>query len=351
MPFLAVVRAGADGGVSSLAEPLWVGGGAVVVLRGFEELELAFAGGLAGAIEDVGELSFGERLEGAGGFEGLVEDGHGVDASDEHGDWLGEDVVEGLDGFHGIALEDIRIAEGLHGEDADALFDCDGHDVLAEGTEVGVHDVDGHLDGVEVEAVLLGYFEHAEMDDGVFVAGEADVADLARFFGGDSCFDGATRGEDAVGVFHADDLVELDEVDHVGLEAAEGLFELLVEGFGGAAVHLGHEEDFSAVAVAESLPHADFADAVVVVPAVVHEAHAVVDGFVHDGDAFGGVALFADVEAAEADGRDSLAGGAEFAIDHIGGLGTIAAAGFCRRGGLSFSPWEGGCSSYGGGGG
>ena len=31
----------------------------------------------------------------------------------------------------------------------------DGHDLFGEGAKVGVHDVDGHLDGVEVEVVLV----------------------------------------------------------------------------------------------------------------------------------------------------------------------------------------------------
>ena len=160
------------------------------------------------------------------------------------------------------------------------------------------------------------------MDGGIFVAGEADVADLAGLAGGDGGVDGAAVGEDAVGVFHADDFVELDEVDVVGVEAGEGLLELLVVFGGGAAVHFGHEEDLVAVAVLEGLAHAEFGGAVVVVPAVVEEGDAVVDGGVDDLEAVFGVRLMADVEAAEADGGDGLAGGAELAVDHVGGLGA-----------------------------
>ena len=277
---------------------------------GFEEFEFAFERGFAGAGEEGGLLGFGEGLKGAGGGEGLIEDGGGVDAGDDDGDWLGEAVVKGFDGFDCFAVEDVVVAEGLHGEDADALFEGDGDDFFGEGAEVGVHDVDGHLDGVEVEAVFLGGLEHAEVDGGVLVAGEADVADLAGLFGEDGGFDGSVGGEDAVGVFHADDFVELNEVDGVGLEAAERLLELLVVGVFGAAVHFGHEEDLAAVAVAEGLAHADFAEAVVVVPAVVEEGDAAVDGFADEGDALVGVGLFADVVAAEADGGDALASGA-----------------------------------------
>ena len=66
--------------------------------------------------------------------------------------------MEGFDGLDGFAIEDEVIAEGLHGQNADALFDGDGHNFFSEGTEVGVHDVDGHLHCVEVEAVFLGGF-------------------------------------------------------------------------------------------------------------------------------------------------------------------------------------------------
>ncbi len=158
---------------------------------------------------------------------------------------------------------------------------------FCEGAEVRVHDVDGHLNGVEVEAVLLRDLEHAKVDGGVFVAGESDVANLAGLLRGDGGFDGAAWGEDAVGVFEADDLVELDEVDHVGLEAAEGLLKLFVVFVSGAAIHFGHEEDLLAIAVAKSLSHADFGDAVVVVPAVVEEGDAAVDAGVDELDALG----------------------------------------------------------------
>ena len=59
----------------------------------------------------------------------------------------------------------------------------------------------------------------------------------------------------------------------------------LVGGRFGPAVDLGHQEHFLAVAVPQGLAHADLALAVVVVPAVVHEVDAVVDGGADDPDA------------------------------------------------------------------
>ncbi len=288
------------------------------MVGGFEELEFAFAGGGGGAGKQGTDLGLVEGFEGACGFEGLVESLGVVDAGDDDRDWLREAVVKCFDGLDGVAVEDEVVAEGLHGEDADALFECDGHDLFGEGAEVRVHDVDGHLNGVEVEVVLLRGLEHAKVDGGIFVSGEADVADLSCLACGDGGFDGSAGGEDAVGIFHADDFVELDEVDHVGLEAAEGLLELLVVLVGGAAVDFGHEEDLLAVAVAEGLAHADLGDAVVVVPAVVDEGDAAVDAGVDELDAFGGVLLLAEMVAAHADGGDAFAGGAEFAVDHVG---------------------------------
>ena len=161
--------------------------------------------------------------------------------------------------------------------------------------------------------------------------------------------DRAVVGEDAVGVFHADDFVELDEVDVVGAEAGEGLFELLVVLGDGAAVELGHEEDFLAVAVLEGFAHAEFGGAVVVVPAVVHEGDAVVDGGVDDLEAVFGIGLLAEVEAAEADGGDGFAGGAELAVDHVGRL-RAGAGGAGGRGG-SLGERVGGGGGYAGRGG
>ena len=76
------------------------------------------------------------------------------------------------------------------------------------------------MDGVEAEVVFGGHLEHAEVDGGIFVAGEADEAAFAGLLGFVQGFDGAAFGEGLVGVFEADAFVELPEVEVVGLEAA-----------------------------------------------------------------------------------------------------------------------------------
>ena len=121
--------------------------------------------------------------------------------------------------------------------------------------------------------------------------------------------------------------MELHEVDDAGAEPVQRLIDLQRGGFGVAAVDLGHEEDALPVAILESLAHADLAGPGVVIPAVVEEGDAAVDGGADEADALLGIGLLADVEAAEADGGDAFAGAAELAIDHVGGFGAAGGSG------------------------
>jgi hypothetical protein len=180
----------------------------------------------------------------------------------------------------------------------------------ASRTLMGIHHVHRHLQGVEVEVVLACDFKHVEVDGGIFVASETDVTELAGLAGGESGFERSAGGEDGFGVGGADDFVELDEVDGWGLETAEGVVELGGEAGGGVAVGFGHEEDLVAVALEEGVAHALFAAAAVVVPGVVHEGDAAVDGGADEASGLGVVRDVADVGTAEADGGDLLAGAA-----------------------------------------
>jgi hypothetical protein len=83
------------------------------------------------------------------------------------------------------------------------------------------------------------------------------------------------------------------------------------------AVELGHQEDALAVSVAQRVAHAPLALAVVIVPAVVEERDAPVNGASDDANAFGRIPWPADVMAAEADGGYFLAGAAQHPIDHL----------------------------------
>src|SRR5207247_9084188 len=85
----------------------------------------------------------------------------------------------------------------------------------------------------------------------------------------------------------------------------------------GAAIDFVHQEDLLTVAVLKSVPHADLARAFVVVPAVVHEGNAAVDGLPDElNRVLLGNRRLADVPAAQADDGDAFACAAEGAVDH-----------------------------------
>jgi len=97
---------------------------------------------------------------------------------------------------------------------------------------------------------------------------------------------------------------------------------------GVAGAVLGHEEDLLAFAVGlEGLAHDGLAAAVVVVPGVVEEVDAVVDGGVHDLDGFLLVLDGADVPAAQAEDGDADAGLAERPGGEALAVGRVANAG------------------------
>ena len=108
----------------------------------------------------------------------------------------------------------------------------------------------------------------------------------------------------------------LEQVEVVGLQALEALVDLLRGGGAGASVDLGHQEDAFPVTVAQRPAHAFLAFAVAVVPGVVHEVDAPVDGGADDAHALVLVG-FADVRAADADERDGRARAAERTVDHV----------------------------------
>lgn len=204
---------------------------AVEARAGFVKLVLAFQGGGPGALQKACDLGLRERLEGADGFEGLVEDLLTVDAGDLHSDGQIQAVVQRLNGLDGVAVEDVRVAEGLHAEWRDTFAIKHGQHFALEAAEVRIHHVERHLLRVEAEAVLRRHLMHPQVDERVLVAGKADETDLPRLLRGQHRLLGSALGEDAVRVLQPDDLVVLEQVDDVGLEALEALVDLLGAAF------------------------------------------------------------------------------------------------------------------------
>src|SRR5216683_1642900 len=113
-----------------------------------------------------------------------------------------------------------------------------------------------------------------QMDVWALVACEADVANLASLSRLQDGFHRAPFRKNAVGIGVANYFVELEEIDPVGLKAAQRLVDLACSGGFGAPVDLGHKKRFLAIAVAQRVTHADFTLATVVVPAVVKKMDA-----------------------------------------------------------------------------
>src|SRR5205823_758082 len=120
---------------------------------------------------------------------------------------------------------------------------------------------------------------------GILVSREADIPDLA----GSLCVDKRTIGafvvEDSMRIVIAQDLVMLHEIDAIGLQPLERLVELPHRFRVRSPVDLRHQKGLLPVAVPERVSHAGLTRAVVVVPAVVHEVDATVDGRSNDPDA------------------------------------------------------------------
>src|SRR5262249_32918817 len=146
-----------------------------------------------------------------------------------------------------------------------------------------------------------------DMNGGALVPGEADKAHLARLPGGNRRFHPAARRKDALRVGHADDFVELDQIDSIGLKKRQRFVDLARGGLAGAAVGPRRSDNFVAVAAAQRLAHPLLARAAAVIPAVIHEVDAVIDRGANNADALG-FAREAEMSAADAHERHLLPG-------------------------------------------
>ena len=165
-----------------------------------------------------------------------------------------------------------------------------------------VEGIERHLHGVERKSGV----QHLEMDAGIFVAGKADEAHFALLLRFAQGFGGAIRANEQLGIVVEGDAVDLPQVEMIGLQPAQRLFQHLHGEASVAAVRadLGHQEDFVAAAL-QALAHPVFGFAAVVFPAVVEERDAAVDGLLNESNGGGDVGSVAEVMAAEAECRNT----------------------------------------------
>src|SRR6266853_5233545 len=136
------------------------------------------------------------------------------------------------------------------------------------------------------------------------VTREADETDSARLSRLQDGLHSSAFGKNAIRIGVANDFVELEEIDPVGLKAAQRLVDLTGSGSFGAPVNLGHQKRLLAITVAQRIAHADFTLAAVVVPAVVEKIDALIEARADDANAFLGIRLTTKMIAAEPNERD-----------------------------------------------
>ena len=158
----------------------------------------------------------------------------------------------------------------------------------------------------------------------ILVAGEADEADHSLLLRAIERLDHAALREMALRVTPVCDLVYLPEVEVVRPEPTQRLLEHAHRRLRVAPVRadLGHEEDLLPPAVGERFPHARLAQAVVVLPRVVHERDARVHGAMQQR---GRLALGADpaeMVSAESERGHGLAGATKGSTGNLGGVGA-----------------------------
>src|SRR5271163_1213101 len=120
------------------------------------------------------------RLKRPRGLKCLVEDFHVVDARYHCRGWQVERIMQTLHRCDGFALEDKRVAHRFHSQDPDFVGNQSRKDLLLETPKMRIHDVQGHLHGVEAEFVSGGDLQHPEMNEWILVAGKTDVTDFPR---------------------------------------------------------------------------------------------------------------------------------------------------------------------------
>src|SRR5258707_15805908 len=138
------------------------------------------------------------------------------------------------------------------------------------------------------------------MNVGTFVACEANVTNLAGLLCFEHGFPGSACGKNAVRIVVANYFVKLEEIDAIGLQAAQRLIYLVCCGGFRASIDLGHEKRFLPVAVAKRVAHAYFALAAIVVPAVVEKIDSFIQPCADNANTFLGIRLLAKMIATEA---------------------------------------------------
>ena len=167
-------------------------------------------------------------------------------------------------------------AQTFHGNDANFSTIHLGQELGLKAAVMGIRHIDGKLAGIPRK--VMG--QHLLQNVRAFVTGEANEANLAGLLRRHRRFDGPIGLEDPVGVVIVVDLVELPDVDHIGLQSAQAIVQLCFGGFAVTGADLGHQRHLIAPIV-EGQPHPPLGFAIVIFLGGVHKGHACSNGRVY----------------------------------------------------------------------
>jgi hypothetical protein len=222
-------------------------------------------------------LISGERLEIAQDSQILVENFHGIHAADGRGNGEAHSVRKCFGGSECALRDDLAgAAHALHSQDRDAASIGSGQDVGFKTAEPGVQWIKRHLNHIESIAAV----EHLQMDSRVLVPIESHEADLPLLPCVRKCCENTIVRVDQFGVVVVDDLVDLPDVQMIGLQTGKRRIQHAHGNILIGTMRTGgtHHDDFFSSAF-ESDTKLLFAEASVKLPGIVENVDAVVDGF------------------------------------------------------------------------
>src|SRR6516165_1381074 len=155
--------------------------------------------------------------------------------------------------------------------------------------------------------MIGGSGEHLEVNFGALVSRESNEANLASFLRSKNSLESPTRGEDLIWIGIANHLVELQQVNVVSPKAPERFLELAGGAGLCASIDFRHQEGFFTITILEGFPHTNFALSAVVVPAVVQEVDAFIEGLSNNCEALAGIGLLTEVITTDTNHRNAFA--------------------------------------------
>src|SRR5215472_11007350 len=190
----------------------------VVAIGGLEELEPTIQRITCDACAQVVHFGRGHGCEVARDFEILLEDLPRIDAAYERSDRKTQHVSQGFFGGDDPLLDGLCVpAHAFHSERRDAPLVQDWQNFLFKTPVRSVEHVQRQLTGVEGKVLV----QHLEMNLGMFVARESNKPHLALLSGLEERVSGTAWDKVPVRIVFIHHLVNLPEIQIVGLETTK----------------------------------------------------------------------------------------------------------------------------------